>query len=169
MAVSGTVDERGDLHLDANNDNVFDLGKLADWDPRLGHLAGTVHVWLTADGPIRSPKIEASLTAEHLIGPTGVETLKSEEDKLLRFNLYKIIIDPSRKDAEVQVAGEYFYKGFQGIVSGNAPFGEYPFTIPTHQGPSCRNHPGKERLEGHCTTARRIGSGSLERNSSKAR
>ncbi len=133
VSARGSVDERGDMHIEANNDNRFDLSRLSLLDPRLSWLSGTAHLWFTADGPIRSPRIEASLSADNLFQVPSAAAASIDEDKNLRFELHKIIIDPSLKGfAGAQITGEYFYKGFTGSIAATLPF-EYPFEIPSNR------------------------------------
>lgn len=131
VALKGTVDERGELHIDASKDNRFDLARMAKWDPRLSRLTGTAHLWLSADGPSTKPRIVASLNVDNLFAPPEMTLPAEADDRYLRFEFDDVKIDPGSKTAPgISLNGAYFYKGFKGAISGSAPF-EYPFDFPS--------------------------------------
>ena len=133
FSMKGTIDERGETHLDATSDNRFDLSALATLDPRVSRLTGTAHLWMSADGPSSSPRIVASLNVDNLLAPPGVSQKEVADDKNLRFELENIVIDPANTTGPaIEVKGAYFFKGFKGTIAGTAPIA-YPFTIPDNQ------------------------------------
>ncbi len=130
VSIHGTVDAKGEMHLDGTNDNRFDLGQLSALDARFSRLTGTANLWFTADGPIQSPKVVASLNFDNLFAPPGLAPTVEHDDRYLRVGFDRIVLDPTSAGGEgAHVTGVYFYKGFQGSITADAPF-EYPFTIP---------------------------------------
>lgn len=130
IALHGTIDEVGDTHIDATEDNRLDLSQLSQFDPSLSRLTGTAHLWVSADGPTSRPRIVASVTANDLFAPPGVPLPDPADDRYLRFELDNLIIDPGSKSSPgMTLSGAYFYKGFRGAIAASAPF-EYPFHIP---------------------------------------
>ena len=133
LSLSGTIDQHGDMHLDATNDNKLDLDQIAKFDPAISQLTGTAHVWFTADGPIASPRVVASLNVDNLLGQVGAGPREEHNDKFLRFEFDKIVIDPNDKSIPgIDATGSYFYKGLQGSIHASLPFA-YPFTIPADE------------------------------------
>jgi len=129
MALNGTVEEKGEIHIDGNTDNRIDLSKLGGFNPRLSAMTGNAHFWFSVDGPTRSPRVEASVKASGLFANSLGISVPHDEDNDLRFNLDKIEISESEGElGGFRAEGEYFYKGLSGTLSGSAPF-EYPFKI----------------------------------------
>ncbi len=129
VALSGTIDEHGETHIDGSSGNSVDLSKLGEFDPRLGSLTGNVHLWFNIDGPTKTPNVVASLKANDLFALPGNGRGSPNEDKNLRFNLDKIVVQHTTDNqALLKAEGEYFYKGFKGAITGSAPF-EYPFKL----------------------------------------
>ena len=131
ISMSGTVDEKGETHIDATKTNRFDLAKLSLFDTRISRLTGTAKLWFTVDGPTKSPRIVASLNLDNILAPPGMAAPEANDDRYLRVEFDKIVIDPSNLTGpSAELTGDYFYKAFKGTITATGPF-EYPFKIPT--------------------------------------
>ena len=131
LSMTGLIDERGDTHIDATQPNRFDLDKLSLFDTRLSRLTGTAKLWFTVDGPTKSPRIVASLNLDNILAPPGMAAPEANDDRYLRLEFDKIVLNPSNTlGPAAEASGNFFYKGFRGTISGTAPF-EYPLKVPT--------------------------------------
>ncbi|MDR3692875.1 MAG: translocation/assembly module TamB domain-containing protein [Fimbriimonas sp.] len=131
LKLKGTLQEQGEIHLDGNTDNQIDLSGFGELDPRLSSLTGTAHLWFSVDGPTRSPRIVASLKANDVFAIPATSQTPANEDKNLRFNFDKIVIDPSLGVSKaIQASGDFFYRGVRGSIDATTPF-NYPFEVGT--------------------------------------
>ncbi len=130
LTMNGKVSEGGAIHLDGDLSGL-ELSKLSGLDARLGDMSGEANASFTVDGQTAHPTVLASLSANGLFkDPTA-----KNDDRSLRVELAPVKISETKRRTDgtttggIEVSGSYFYRGFVGQVSANAPL-KYPFEIP---------------------------------------
>jgi hypothetical protein len=144
LAFSGKVAEQGSIQLDGDLSQL-ELSHLGVVDSRLAGMTGNVSAAFSVEGETARPRIRASVSARGLFGdPTS-----KDEDRSLRVELAPVTISESetlpggKSSGGIQIAGNYFYRGFVGKLTGDAPF-RYPPEIPDDRA-----------VEGHLTVEKR--------------
>ena len=122
LTVSGAYAEHGDLDLSGELSGL-DLNELSQIDPRIPATNGKVDVSFLTQGPATGPDIQATLNGNSLFKTPG-----DSVDRGLRLALDTIHIAPGT----IEASGNYFYRGFQGVVGAKVPF-KYPLTLPPDQ------------------------------------
>lgn len=122
-AVSGTIDEKGDLALDGEVSNLKN-SLLRAVLPDLPNLTGSIDLLsFSASGPTRSPVVQASLRASNV----GVAADGANPEELITTDVN--LTNVSVEEGSVKAEGWIFYKGIRGEVRAELPF-RYPLEIP---------------------------------------